>query len=431
MPPDEPTNLRFARALSASEHPGFAGEQLAAQLHDQLGPEPDLVVLFISGPLAPAAATIAGIVRMRTGARRLIGATAAGVIAGAMEIEGRAAVAALGARLPGVTVRPITASDCLALRDAGEDCGRVLGEMIPPDEPLAATFVLVDPFSVPINGLMPVLSRAHGECSAGGVLFGGVASGADKPGSNTLILDDETAHEGLVGVCLSGAIRCHMAVSQGCRPIGPNLVVTRSKGNLVLELAGRPALATAREIIGALDEPDRRLLAGGLFMGRVVDEYKDRFGRGDYLIRNVLGADENSGAIAVADMIPPGRTVRLHLRDAATADEDMALLLDAQALHGPPAGALLVTCNGRGERFFGKQNHDAVAVQRAFLPTESGPEAAKSGRAMGPDNAPVPLAGFFAAGEIGPIGRESFLHAYTACLACFREADGGDDQDRA
>lgn len=422
------TKIRFTRAGSAYEHPAFAAEQLAAQIIDQLGSEPDLVALFIGGPLVRSARIITQIVRERTSARRLIGVTAGGVITGSTELENRAGVAALAGRLPGVTITPLRNEDLLAVHDAGEAEGRdaatILRERAAPDADLAATFLLVDPFSVPINGMIPTLSRAHLSPDPGlpdAVLFGGVASGATAPGGNTLILDDHTTNEGIVGVSLSGPVRCDMAVSQGCRPIGENLIVTRSKGNLLFELGGRPALDAIRNIVGDLDESDRRLLAGGLFIGRVIDEYKDHFGRGDYLIRNVLGAEEGSGGVAVADIIPPGRTVRLHLRDAATAHEDLALLLDAQALHGPPAGAILITCNGRGERFFGRQNHDAVAIQRAFLPAEPGPDAAKIGRQIDRDGATIPLAGFFAAGEIGPVGRESFLHGYTACLACFRD----------
>lgn len=428
MPDAESPKLRFARALSAYEHPGFAAEQITAQIIDHLGEAPDLIVLFASGPLASAIGMIASMVSERTGAGHIIGTTVCGVLAGATELEHRAGIAVLAARLPGIAVAPLRNEDFRAIHDAGADAGAVLRGRASADGGLAATFVLADPFSVPLNGLIPVLGRAHLAAEVGApdaVLFGGVASAGSKPGGNTLIVDDLVTEQGVVGVALSGPIRCDMAVSQGCRPVGENLVVTRSKGNLLFELGGRPALEVIREQIGVLGEADRRLLSGGLFVGRVIDEYKKHAGRGDYLIRNVLGADEQSGGVAVADIIPPGRTVRLHLRDATTATEDLALLLDAQALHGPPDGALLVTCNGRGERFFGKQNHDAVAIQRAFLPAESGPEAAKAGESIDPDHREVPLAGFFAAGEIGPIGRESFVHGYTACLGCFRGTGDG------
>ena len=420
MPAPDTTSLRFAQALSAYEHPGFAAEQVVGQIIDQIGPAPDLVTLFISGPLTDTAAKIAATVRQQTEAKHLIAATATGVLGGVLEFERRAGLAALAASLPGVTVTPLSNQDFVNILDAKHDAPHALAQKT--KDP-AAIFVLADPFSVPLNGAVPALGRAlaaNTKNDTKPVLFGGVASAADKAGGNTIVLDDHADNKGMVGVALSGPIRCDMTVSQGCRPIGQNLVVTRARGNLIFELAGRPALHVIRQQIGALANDDRKLLPGGLFIGRVIDEYKQHLGRGDYLIRNVLGADESSGGVAVADIIPPGRTVRLHLRDAHTAVEDLALLLDAQALHGPPRGAILVTCAARGERFFGKQNLDTVAIQRAFLPNEAGPEAAKSGKAIDPERMGIPLAGFFASGEIGPIGNQSFVHGYTACLGCFR-----------
>lgn len=420
MPAPDTSSLQFAQALSAYEHPGFAAEQVVGQIIDQIGPKPDLLTLFISGPLTHSAAQIADTVRDQTGARHLIAVTAVGVLGGVLEFERRAGLTALAASLPGVTVTPLTNDDFINIIDARDDAPHALAEKA--KDP-AAVFVVADPFSVPLNGAVPTLGRAltaAADQAAPPVLFGGVASAAEKAGGNTIVLDDHADNKGMVGVALSGPIRCDMTVSQGCRPVGENLVVTRARGNLIFELAGRPALHVIREQIGSLDNDDRILLPGGLFVGRVIDEYKQHLGRGDYLIRNVLGADESSGGVAVADIIPPGRTVRLHLRDAHTAEEDLALLLDAQTLHGPPRGALLVTCAGRGERFFGKQNLDTVAIQRAFFPNESGPEAAKSGKAIDPQRMGIPLAGFFASGEIGPIGNQSFVHGYTACLGCFR-----------
>ncbi len=412
------TKITFAQALSAYEHPAFAAEQVVSQITDQIGPRPDLVTLFIGGPLAKNARTIAQTVRDNTSAKCILAVTAAGVLGGVLEFENRAGVSALAARLPGVTVTPLTNDDFNAIADAKEDAPAALAQRAP--DP-AALFVVADPFSVPLNGVIPTIGRAlHNSRSAPPALFGGVASAAEKPGQNTIVLDDHADNQGIYGVALSGPIRCDLTVSQGCRPVGENIVVTKARGNLLLELAGRPALEVLRSQIATLSEKDRKLLAGGLFIGRVIDEYKQHLGRGDYLIRNVLGADEQSGGVAVADIIPPGRTVRLHLRDADTAREDLALLLDAQTIHGPPEGAILVTCAARGERFFGKQNLDTVAIQRAFLPAEAGHEAAKSGESIDPLRFGIPLAGFFASGEIGPVGNHTFVHGYTACLACFR-----------
>jgi small ligand-binding sensory domain FIST len=287
------------------------------------------------------------------------------------------------------------------------------------DELLRGTFLFADPFSVPMMSLLPIVNRAR---AAGriGTIVGGLASGATSPGGNALGLDGNVSRSGLVGVSLRGPVRVDAMVSQGCRGFGPTLVITKAKKNLIFELGGRRALDMVREAVEELPDEDKRLLERGLFIGRVVNEYKDRFGRDDFLIRNVLGVDENQGAIAVNELVRVGQTVRLHVRDPRTADEDLAMLLDAQQLRAPPLGGVLITCNGRGSRLFDRPHHDASAVVRAFAPGIGGEAKAKVGREIDPDVPVLPLAGFFAAGEIGPVGDQSYLHGQAAVLTLFR-----------
>jgi small ligand-binding sensory domain FIST len=211
-------------------------------------------------------------------------------------------------------------------------------------------------------------------------------------------------------------------VSQGCRGFGPATVITKAKKNLIFELGGRPALHVVRELVEELPDAEKKLLERGLFVGRVVNEYKDRFGRDDFLIRNVLGVEESQNAIAVNELVRVGQTVRLHLRDARTADEDLAMLLDAQQLRDPPVGAMLITCNGRGTRLFESPHHDAAAIARAFAPTRAGEDLSKGGLPFDAEGPSIPLAGFFAAGEIGPVGEQSYIHGQSAVIALFRNA---------
>jgi small ligand-binding sensory domain FIST len=260
-----------------------------------------------------------------------------------------------------------------------------------------------------------------------GTILGGMASAGTAHGSNALVLNDRVSRHGLVGVSLKGPVRVDTIVSQGCRAIGPTLVITACQRNVILKLGGRPALEVVREMVESLPDDDKKLLERGLFLGRVVNEYKDRFGRDDFLIRNVVGVEESQGAIATNDMMRVGTTVRFHLRDAATADQDLAMLLDAQKLREPPLGGLLITCNGRGERFFDRPHHDASSIVRAFAPPDPGEELAKGGTPLEPmlpggagGPGALPLAGFFAGGEIGPVGGDSYVHGFTACLALFR-----------
>jgi small ligand-binding sensory domain FIST len=237
-----------------------------------------------------------------------------------------------------------------------------------------------------------------------------MASGASQPGQNLLLLNDTLRHSGAVGLTISGGVRVDCVVSQGCRAIGHPLIITKAHQNQILELGGKKTVAALQELAESLTDHEREMLSKGLLIGLAIDEYKDRFGRGDFLVRNVLGLDKKSGALAVGDLPRVGQTVQFHVRDVETAEEDLQLLLDAQQLDSPPLAGVLLTCNGRGTRLFGAPDHDAKTVRGRL--------------------GDLPLAGFFAAGEIGPIGNRSFLHSHTASLALFRSGKAADVQPR-
>ncbi|MFM7251404.1 MAG: FIST C-terminal domain-containing protein, partial [Planctomycetaceae bacterium] len=154
-----------------------------------------------------------------------------------------------------------------------------------------------------------------------------------------------------------------------------------------------------------IDEVDRQLVRSSLHIGRVASEYQERFRRGDFLVRNVVGADPDTGVIAVGDLVRTGQTVQFHVRDAGTAHEDLLHLL-AAAASPAPAGALAFTCNGRGTRLFPEPHHDARAIQDCL--------------------GALPVTGFFAQGEIGPIGKRNFLHGFTASIALVEAAGAGE-----
>lgn len=234
------------------------------------------------------------------------------------------------------------------------------------------------------------------------------------------MLDERVHRGGLVGVSLRGAIRVDTAVSPACRPVGPHVVITRARRNLILELGGRPALQVVRQVLEGMPQDQRDRVRQGLFIGRVADEHRERFGRGDYLIRQVVGVEEASEAIAVSDFVRVGQTVRFHVRDAATAEADLALLMDAQRLHDPPLGALLIACTGRGRRLYQFPNRDVRTVGRVFERPLAGEELARGGVELAGGGTVPPLAGFFAAGEIAPVRGVSYLHGQTACVTLFR-----------
>jgi small ligand-binding sensory domain FIST len=227
-----------------------------------------------------------------------------------------------------------------------------------------------------------------------------MASAAHVPGGNRLFLDGAELEDGAVGVGLGGSLRVDTVVSQGCRPVGQPMVVTRVDDGAIAQLGRRQAYEVAHEMLTALPEDEQALIRKGLFLGVVINEYRTEFTRGDFLVRGVLGVKPETGALAVGAAVRPGQTVQFHVRDAATAHEDLSDLLRPQGELGDAAGALLFSCNGRGVRMFDQPHHDASALNDAL-----------SG---------APVAGFFAMGELGPIGGKSFIHGHTASVAVFR-----------
>ncbi|HMK97474.1 MAG TPA: FIST C-terminal domain-containing protein, partial [Acidimicrobiales bacterium] len=237
----------------------------------------------------------------------------------------------------------------------------------------------------------------------GALAIGGMAAASGRAGTSRLLLDDQVHGQGAVGARLDGA-RVDLLVSQGCRPIGSPFTVTRAEGNVILELGGRPPFQRLQDLVGSLSEVDRQLLAdGGLHVGLVIDEYRAEQRRGDFLVRSVVGADPATGAIAVGGEVELGQTAQFHVRDASSADEDLREALEREVADlgsEEAAGALLFTCNGRGSRLFSEMDHDARLLAKLL--------------------GDKPAAGFFCAGEIGPVGRKNFLHGFTASAAVFR-----------
>ena len=357
----------------------------------------DLAVVFVSSgyghAIRPAFEGLADAI----GAKAVVGGTAEAILGGGEEYEEGPAVVVWLARLPGAAVVPL-ALEYTQTPDGGMFVG--WPEELDGGWPANATLLLLaDPFSFPVDSLIKRLA----EDQPGVPIIGGMASGGMLPGSNTLVVGPRTYDSGAVGVVIGGGVRVRPVVSQGCRPIGRPLVITKSEENLIIELGGRPALERLREIYATLDPADRELVRSSLHVGRAATEYKDEFRRGDFLVRNVAGADPDSGVLAIGDTVRTGQTIQFHVRDAATAHEDLSELLESQrAAACRPAGALVFTGNGRGRRLFAEPHHDARCLQELL--------------------GPVPAAGFFAQGEIGPIGRLNCLHGFTASIALFEPA---------
>lgn len=419
------SQIQFAAALSTRRDAVAAADEACerALASAHATGASDLVLLHFTREHARHAEAIERVVHERLGAETVLGVSASGVVGGAMQVREAPGLSVLAGWMPGVDVHPFILQDLpKPPEDAGEDWAREhIAPVVGLDRSDArATLVLTDAFSVPLVRLLPSLAGARERNDI--PILGGVASAGKAPGQNVLSLNGGIMNVGGVGVTLTGNIDVDCAVSQGCVGFGSNLVVTKCRGNVLLELSGRRAIDVVRETVLELDGEQRSRLGRGLFVGRVINEYKERFGRDDYLIRGIRGFDEQAGAVLTDDFFRVGQTIRLHYRDTKTAQADLGMLLDRERLRSEPAAALLLTSQGREAGPAGSPSHDAGAVARAFSQQTPGVHAAKGGRPYGgsPDH-DVPLAGFEAAGEIGPTGDGVFLHSQSAVLAVIRE----------
>jgi len=383
-------SVRIGTGISTHEDPRVGAIEAAQEAGAALdGARADLAVVFASGShLAAPESTLEG-VHESLRPSSLVGCGAGGVLGCGTEHEGGTAVAVWAASLDGGSIQTFH-----AMASVHEETVTVIGM-----EDLAGSrgaILLPDPYSFPTDPLLQDLAAR----APGVPVIGGLASARAPDDAGVLFYDDEVQQGGAVGVRFDD-VELLPCVSQGATPVGPELTITAAEGNVIHELAGQPALDRIRALIEQLDARERTLIAGGLLIGLVVDGGRPDYGHGDFLVRQLLGADPVEGTLAVAAQVQPGQVLRLHARDAASADRDLQeqLRLRVSALGGTPAGALAFSCNGRGREMFGITDHDAGAL------------ADELGGA--------PSAGFFAAGEIGPVGGASFLHAFTATVALF------------
>ncbi len=394
IPPSPAPAMQWAAAHSVLEDAEAAAAEVATAVETQLGgPGVDLVLVFFTAPLAPEAAALVATLRRHLAPGCIVGLSAGALITGSHEIEDGAAVTVLAARLPGVEVKPFILVSPIwgeALSDPLE-----FARHTPGVEGAELVILMGDPFSLDVDAVLSAFNR-----HAPGVrVVGGMASAGLRPQANTLVLNDWIAHEGGVAIALRGALRADVVVSQGCRPIGPPLEVTRAEQNVIFELDGQPALERAEQVLRELSESEREHLQHGLYVGRPARG--GAAGRGDYLIRNLLGGDRDKGALVLGDRVREHERLRLHVRDARTAVEDLEMLLTPQVVDSRAGAALLFSCNGRGRSFFGAPDRDIGILQEAL-------------------GGGVPAAGCFCAGEVGPVGEANYVHGHTASIAIVR-----------
>jgi small ligand-binding sensory domain FIST len=391
--------MKWTSALSEQPVLEEAIAECGVAIKNSVGGEDlDLAVAFISPHYEDSYDRVAGLMADSLGAKHVFGCSGGGVIGNGMEIEQRPGVSITAAVLPNVDIRPVHLQvDGLPDLDASPDKWVDLFGVTPDRDPHFV--MLADPFSFPVQNLLMGMDYAYPKATK----IGGLASGASREGGNALFLDGEVLRSGAISLALDGNITVDTVVAQGCRPIGQAMRISKSERNMLVELDGEPPMAVLRNLYQEVSKRDQELLGHSLFLGVVMDELIDNPVQGDFLIRNVVGMDQSTGALAIGEMLKEGQLVQFHLRDAETSTDDLTAVLSRYAdehRENDIPGALLFSCLGRGEYLYGKPNHDTDLFRDKL--------------------GDVPLGGFFCNGEIGQVSGTTFLHGYTSSFGLFR-----------
>jgi small ligand-binding sensory domain FIST len=391
--------MKWASSLSRGPTTAEAFAEAAKALEEQLGGStPDLLLAFTSSEHAGEYPRIAELAQRRFPAALVAGCTAAGVIGDAHEAEDGPALSLTAAVLPGVTLSAFHLDmTSLPPAEGGSPAWHAIVGATPAARP--KLLLLADPFTMDARELVAGLDLAYPDAPK----FGGLASGGGRAGENRLLLGQDVHRSGALGIAFRGDLAVETLIAQGCRPVGAPMIVTRCHGGVLHELDQRPPLKVLGELYATLGERDRELMRHSLFLGIEMRADRVEYDPGELLVRNILGADEETGALAVGTELRPMMVTQFVLRDARTAEDDLRRMLGRErSSASPPAGALLFSCVGRGAGLFGRPDHDTDLFEERL--------------------GPAPLGGFFCNGEIGPVGGTTFLHGYTSAFAIFRES---------
>lgn len=392
--------MRWSSAVDTDRSLSSAVERAAESVFLGLErTEPDLVIAFVSAEHAAQFEALPELIRREFDGALLFGCCARGVIGGGREIEDHISLSLTGASLPGVKLKG-THLDAAQIPPVyaeprvWEDTLRLTAKQQP------CFVVLADPYSFETETFLKGLDRAFPLAPK----IGGLASGAKQVGGSVLYVGDQVYHSGCATLALTGNIELDTVVAQGCRPIGDPMFVTAAHENLIRELDGHSPRDVLADLFERLPASDRDAFSQSLFLGLAMRSDASQYVPGDFLIRNILGMDPQSGALWVNEHVPANGVVQFHLRDAATSAHDLERILTSYGASRPvtqDAGALLFSCEGRGAGLYGQADHDSNAFRRLV--------------------SDVPIGGFFCSGEIGPVQNATYLHGYTSAFAVFRE----------
>lgn len=372
-------DVRMGSAFSIHSAGAYSQEpvaEAARAVREGLGRPARFAVAFVSPDFIPHLEDFVETIRVDGHISSVIGCTAAGRIEGPHEFEGGT----------GFTVMAFAcdAAEPTAAGPGGLFESRVEGRP-------HGSILLADPHVFPTEDWLGEWNREF----PGAPCIGGLASGGDAD-HTAVFLNDRIVDAVCLPLC--GSTGIVPLVSQGCRPIGEPLTVTRAEHNILYALGRQPAYRALESAFEALTDSEKSVAKGNLFAGIAGTEYVEDFKSGDFLIRNIIGADPQSGAVVIAGIPRIGQTLQYQLRNRAIAGADLDRVVGTASLGGlDPFAALVFSCVGRGKTFFGESDFDVSRIRRI-----SGDR---------------PLAGFFCHGEIGPVAGRNAVHGYTAAAA--------------
>ncbi len=397
------------RAVSRLVLSPFSEEKTVAaarEARSELGADVSVAIVFATSDYAAQLEDFLELVRVYGRAPLLIGCTGAGLIGTGAEAEDKPGFSLLLLSLPKTRLTVFEFSQAQVEESSGPAFWH--SESGVEAEDAHAWIVLANPVRLALDRWLGEWNVAYpGVPAIGGLASGSSATGSAESGADgsdsgddiVLFRDGRAIRGDGLALGLHGGVRVQTVVSQGCRPIGEPLTVTGAKGNLLMTLGSRPAYEVLNTVFQGLNEKEKARAQGNLFAGLAMSEYLDDYKRGDFLIRNILGADPKTGAVAVGGNLRVGQTLQYQLRDRDSADEDLRELCHQahEEIGNRAFASLLFACNGRGRGLFRAPDHDAGVLSEIF--------------------GPLPGAGFFCNGEIGPVGANNYVHGYTASVA--------------
>ncbi len=366
--------------------------ETAVELRQRLGSRPALGLVFATPDYAPHVADFLEIIRLYGHVPVLVGSTGAGLVGSGEEMEGGSGFSLMVMSSPGTaSAFRFTEAEVELAHDNSHYWNEFTG--IEADQ-VKGWLVLGDPSSLNVERWIKQWNQAY----PGIPTFGGLAAAGPKQDSDTGLFYNDRLISGGIAVALQGDIVVQAVVSQGCKPIGEPLTITQAQRNILLTLGSRPAYQVLSDVYKGLTDLEREQARGLLFAGLAVNEYLEEYKRGDFLVRSIIGADPNSGAVVISADARVGQTVQYQLRDPEVASTELKRLLELVAGSGkPPFAGILCTCIGRGRNLFRKKHHDAGMIESSFPG--------------------LPLVGLFTNVEIGPVGDHTFTHGHSASIA--------------